>query len=78
MLFQVQAIRSLEFYICYYGGGDFKLRQENCSKNDVYKAFFFIVAVIPYWLRFLQVTLHITLVPGIYLYTCFYSGSFCT
>ncbi|KAJ8628557.1 hypothetical protein MRB53_021880 [Persea americana] len=51
---QVQAIRSLEFYICYYGGGDFKLRQENCSKNDVYKAFFFIVAVIPYWLRFLQ------------------------
>ncbi|KAJ8628549.1 hypothetical protein MRB53_021872 [Persea americana] len=51
---KVQAIRSLEFYICYYGGGDFKLRQENCSKNDVYKAFFFIVAVIPYWLRFLQ------------------------
>eukprot|EP00268_Persea_americana_P020827 TRINITY_DN2089_c0_g1_i11.p1 TRINITY_DN2089_c0_g1~~TRINITY_DN2089_c0_g1_i11.p1 ORF type:complete len:759 (-),score=113.12 TRINITY_DN2089_c0_g1_i11:325-2526(-) len=53
-LVTVQAIRSLEFYICYYGGGDFKLRQENCSKNDVYKAFFFIVAVIPYWLRFLQ------------------------
>ncbi|KAJ0251014.1 Phosphate transporter PHO1 4 [Hirschfeldia incana] len=52
---QVQALRSLEFYICYYGFGDFRQRQRNtCRSNDVFTTFYFIVAVIPYWLRFLQ------------------------
>ncbi|CAM8956144.1 unnamed protein product [Rhodiola kirilowii] len=51
---QVQAFRSLEFYICYYGWGDFKLRQNSCKSSDVYNTFFFIVAVIPYWSRLLQ------------------------
>ncbi|XP_010461306.1 PREDICTED: phosphate transporter PHO1 homolog 8 [Camelina sativa] len=51
---QVQALRSLEFYICYYGWGDFKQRQNTCKSSDVYSTFYFIVAVIPYWLRFLQ------------------------
>ncbi|VVA92380.1 unnamed protein product [Arabis nemorensis] len=51
---QVQALRSLEFYICYYGWGDFKLRQNTCRSSHVYNTFYFIVAVIPYWLRFLQ------------------------
>ncbi|XP_043724343.1 phosphate transporter PHO1 homolog 3 isoform X2 [Telopea speciosissima] len=51
---QVQAFRSLEFYICYYGWGDFKRRRNNCQQSDVYKAFYIIVAVIPYWIRFLQ------------------------
>ncbi|TXG66365.1 hypothetical protein EZV62_007640 [Acer yangbiense] len=51
---QVQAIRSLEFYICYYGWGDYKLRQNNCKTNGVYNTFYFVVAVIPYWSRFLQ------------------------
>ncbi|XP_043704061.1 phosphate transporter PHO1 homolog 3-like [Telopea speciosissima] len=51
---QVQAFRSLEFYICYYGWGDYKLRTNNCKDNDVYKTFFYIVAVIPFWFRFLQ------------------------
>ncbi|KFK44590.1 hypothetical protein AALP_AA1G278500 [Arabis alpina] len=51
---QVQALRSLEFYICYYGWGDFKLRQNTCRSSDVYNTFYFIVAVIPYWSRFLQ------------------------
>ncbi|KAK8655830.1 hypothetical protein V6N13_108396 [Hibiscus sabdariffa] len=51
---QVQAIRSLEFYICYYGWGDFEHRQNTCKDNNVYKSFYFIVAVLPYMARFLQ------------------------
>ncbi|KAL6513933.1 Phosphate transporter PHO1 3 [Orobanche hederae] len=51
---QVQALRSLEFYICYYGWGDYKLRQNNCRENDVFKTFSYIIAAIPYWWRFLQ------------------------
>ncbi|KAG5522412.1 hypothetical protein RHGRI_034556 [Rhododendron griersonianum] len=51
---QVQAFRSLEFYICYYGWGDYKKRLNTCQDIDVYKAFFFIVAAVPYWIRLLQ------------------------
>ncbi|XP_010460272.1 PREDICTED: phosphate transporter PHO1 homolog 7 [Camelina sativa] len=51
---QVQALRSLEFYICYYGWGDFRHRQNTCRSSEVYSTFYFIVAVIPYWSRFLQ------------------------
>ncbi|KAL4362049.1 hypothetical protein GQ457_04G010980 [Hibiscus cannabinus] len=51
---QVQAIRSLEFYICYYGWGDFKHRENTCKDSSVYKTFYFIVAVLPYMARFLQ------------------------
>ncbi|CDY58396.1 BnaCnng33210D [Brassica napus] len=51
---QVQALRSLELYICYYGWGDFRLRQNTCRSSHVYSTFYFFVAVIPYWSRFLQ------------------------
>ncbi|CAH8349654.1 unnamed protein product [Eruca vesicaria subsp. sativa] len=51
---QVQALRSLQFYVCYYGWGDFRLRRNTCRSSDVYSTFYFIVAVIPYWSRFLQ------------------------
>ncbi|KAI8528512.1 hypothetical protein RHMOL_Rhmol12G0154000 [Rhododendron molle] len=51
---QVQAFRSLEFYICYYGWGDYKKRLNTCQVSDVYNAFFFIVAAVPYWIRLLQ------------------------
>ncbi|XP_010258276.1 PREDICTED: phosphate transporter PHO1 homolog 3-like [Nelumbo nucifera] len=51
---QVQAIRSLEFYICYYGWGDYKHRINTCKTSGVYNTFYFIIAVIPYWSRFLQ------------------------
>nr|ANY26941.1 phosphate transporter PHO1-like protein 9 [Fragaria x ananassa] len=51
---QVQAFRSLEFYVCYYGWGDFLKRSHNCLDNNVYKTFYFIVAIIPYWIRSLQ------------------------
>ncbi|KAG5010935.1 phosphate transporter PHO1 homolog 3-like [Glycine soja] len=51
---QVQALRSFEFYICYYGWGDFKQRETSCKSNRIFIAFSFIVAVIPYWSRFLQ------------------------
>ncbi|CAK7322956.1 unnamed protein product [Dovyalis caffra] len=51
---QVQALRNLEFYICYYGWGDFTTRNNTCSGSKVFDSFYFVVAIIPYWLRFLQ------------------------
>ncbi|KAI3433026.1 uncharacterized protein J3R85_007209 [Psidium guajava] len=51
---QVQALRSLELYICYYGLGEYSQRQNKCHSHGVYNVFYFIVAVIPYWMRFLQ------------------------
>ncbi|PPR83205.1 hypothetical protein GOBAR_AA37504 [Gossypium barbadense] len=46
---QVQALRSLRFYICYYGWGDYKHRQNICKMNDAFNTFYFVVAVVPYW-----------------------------
>nr|DAD31329.1 TPA_asm: hypothetical protein HUJ06_010180 [Nelumbo nucifera] len=51
---QVQALRSLQFYICYYGWGDFTKRMNKCNRSDIFNTFSFIVAVIPFWIRFLQ------------------------
>ncbi|KAJ6350591.1 hypothetical protein OIU78_006697 [Salix suchowensis] len=51
---QVQSLRSLEFYICYYGWGDYKHRQNTCRSYTVFRTFSFIIAVIPYWSRLLQ------------------------
>ncbi|PIA62834.1 hypothetical protein AQUCO_00200685v1 [Aquilegia coerulea] len=51
---QIQALRSLEFYVCYYAWGDFKQRRNMCRSNDVYNTFYFIVATIPYLSRLLQ------------------------
>lgn len=55
MLLQVQALRSLEFYVCYYGWGDYKKRETNCKENDVFNAFSFIIAAVPFTWRLLQV-----------------------
>ncbi|XP_004141577.1 phosphate transporter PHO1 homolog 9 isoform X1 [Cucumis sativus] len=51
---QVQAFRSLEFYICYYGWGDFLRRTNTCAQSNIFEAFYFVVAIIPYWIRTLQ------------------------
>ncbi|CAH1437608.1 unnamed protein product [Lactuca virosa] len=51
---QVQLLRILEFYVCYYGFGDFKRRSNTCTQSDVYQILFILVAVVPYWFRFLQ------------------------
>ncbi|TKY58902.1 Phosphate transporter PHO1-like 7 [Spatholobus suberectus] len=53
---QVQGLEKFEFYICYYGWGDFKKRENTCNSSSLFITFSFIVAVIPYWSRFLQVT----------------------
>ncbi|KAK6913291.1 EXS, C-terminal [Dillenia turbinata] len=50
----VQAFRSLEFYVCYYGWGDFRTRSNRCRDSKIYVSFYFIIAAIPYWIRFLQ------------------------
>ncbi|XP_071915674.1 phosphate transporter PHO1 homolog 9 [Coffea arabica] len=51
---QIQAFRSLEFYVCYYGWGDFKRRSNRCQESQVYQIFYIIIAVVPFWARFLQ------------------------
>ncbi|KAJ1421422.1 SPX domain [Sesbania bispinosa] len=51
---QVQAFRSLEFYVCYYFWGNFKTRSNKCLESDIYKTFYLIVAIIPFWIRCLQ------------------------
>nr|XP_043617228.1 phosphate transporter PHO1 homolog 9-like [Erigeron canadensis] len=52
---QVQLFRDLQFYVCYYGWGDFKKRDAGtCENSEVYKTIFIVIAVIPYWIRLLQ------------------------
>ncbi|GJZ69500.1 SPX and EXS domain-containing protein [Tanacetum coccineum] len=52
---QVQLLRNLQFYVCYYGWGDFKKRDaQTCNDSNIYKTISIIIAVIPYWIRFLQ------------------------
>ncbi|MFS7970868.1 putative SPX domain-containing protein [Helianthus anomalus] len=52
---QVQLLRNLQFYVCYYGWGDFKHRNaETCNNSTVYDVLFIVIAVIPYWIRLLQ------------------------
>ncbi|XP_023731280.1 phosphate transporter PHO1 homolog 10 isoform X1 [Lactuca sativa] len=50
---QIQAMRCLEFYICYYGMRWYQ-KEQKCHTMDLYNVFYIIVAIIPYWIRFLQ------------------------
>ncbi|CAN4082619.1 unnamed protein product [Withania somnifera] len=52
---QVQAIRNLQFYVCYYVWGNFKTRSNTCQESSVYQILHIMVAIIPFWSRFLQV-----------------------
>lgn len=52
---QVQAFRSLVFYICYYSSGDYKRRENHCKDNSIFNTFNFVVAAIPFTWRLLQV-----------------------
>ncbi|KAL9226185.1 hypothetical protein vseg_002026 [Gypsophila vaccaria] len=51
---QIQAIRIIEFYICFYSRPGLVQGQSKCHDYGVYNAFYFVIAVIPYWIRFLQ------------------------
>ncbi|KAK6242715.1 hypothetical protein SCA6_008104 [Theobroma cacao] len=51
---QVQAIRSLDLYICYYSLGEVSQRQDKCHGHGVYNVLYFAVALIPYWICLLQ------------------------
>ncbi|KAM6586963.1 hypothetical protein CsatA_009568 [Cannabis sativa] len=51
---QMQALRSCVLYICYYGLGEYSRRQEKCHTHGLYNTLYFVIAVIPYWLRFMQ------------------------
>ncbi|XP_059293936.1 phosphate transporter PHO1 homolog 9-like [Lycium ferocissimum] len=51
---QVPAIRSLQFYVCYYVWGNFKTRSNTCQDSSVYQVLHIIIAIIPFWSRFIQ------------------------
>ncbi|KAK6129225.1 hypothetical protein DH2020_037055 [Rehmannia glutinosa] len=51
---QVQAFRSLQFYVCYYGWGDFKRRSNKCHESKVYEILYIVIVIIPFWSRFVQ------------------------
>ncbi|XP_075524009.1 phosphate transporter PHO1 homolog 3-like [Primulina tabacum] len=51
---QAEALRSFEFYICYYGWGDYKHRLNSCGDSDIFNTFSYIIAALPFWWRFLQ------------------------
>ncbi|KAL3636586.1 Phosphate transporter PHO1 8 [Castilleja foliolosa] len=51
---QVQALRILQFYVCYYGWGDFRRRSNTCPESDHYENFYIAIAIIPYLARVLQ------------------------
>ncbi|KAL8104622.1 phosphate transporter PHO1 homolog 3-like [Apium graveolens] len=51
---QVQAFRSLVFYICYYSSGDYKRRENHCKDNGIFTTFNLVVAAIPFTWRLLQ------------------------
>ncbi|KAL5095869.1 hypothetical protein RYX36_000196 [Vicia faba] len=51
---QVQSFRCLEFYVCYYFWGDFLTRSNKCNDSGIYRTFYLIVGIVPYWIRLLQ------------------------
>ncbi|KAI3500740.1 hypothetical protein L1887_36565 [Cichorium endivia] len=52
---QVQLLRNLEFYVCYYGWGDYKKRDAStCVDSINFKTIAIVIAIIPYWIRVLQ------------------------
>ncbi|XP_024978671.1 phosphate transporter PHO1 homolog 3-like [Cynara cardunculus var. scolymus] len=54
---QVQLLRNLEFYVCYYGWGDFKNRDAGTcedGRSTIYRNISIVIAVVPYWIRLLQ------------------------
>ncbi|KAG0606207.1 hypothetical protein M758_9G122400 [Ceratodon purpureus] len=53
---QVLVFRNLEYVTCYYSSGFFLTNEQDhvCKKNSVYQGFGYVVALLPYWWRFLQ------------------------
>ncbi|GKD85096.1 respiratory burst oxidase homolog protein C-like protein, partial [Tanacetum coccineum] len=41
-----KVLRTLEFYTCYYGWGDFKRRSNTCNQSNIYHIFFILLAAI--------------------------------
>ncbi|XP_076891599.1 phosphate transporter PHO1 homolog 9-like [Bidens hawaiensis] len=52
---QIQLFRNLEFYICYYGWGNYKKRDSvECRGSSIYDSISLAIAIIPYYIRCLQ------------------------
>ncbi|KAF5769808.1 putative SPX domain-containing protein [Helianthus annuus] len=44
---QVQLLRTVKFYICYYGWGDFKRRSNTCNQSSLYEFLNISIPIIP-------------------------------
>jgi hypothetical protein len=54
---QIPFLQQLQYCLCYYGGGHFKTRDgAACTANGTYRTMLYVVAILPYWFRFAQVT----------------------
>ncbi|XP_073018921.1 phosphate transporter PHO1 homolog 3-like isoform X1 [Primulina eburnea] len=51
---QIQAIRCIQFYICYYIWGDFTARSTTFVQSKTFEIFYICVAIVPFWSRVLQ------------------------
>ncbi|KAG0589663.1 hypothetical protein KC19_1G037800 [Ceratodon purpureus] len=52
---QVLVFRNLEYVICYYPTGFFLTGDDKrCDDNNIYKGFGYVLALLPFWWRFLQ------------------------
>lgn len=53
---QVLVFRNLEFMACFYPTGYFLTAADTkCDLNPIYRGFGYVVALLPFWWRFLQV-----------------------
>ncbi|XP_057542978.1 phosphate transporter PHO1 homolog 10-like isoform X2 [Amaranthus tricolor] len=51
---QIQALRSIEFYICYYSHKGIPQGQSNCHDYKIYNIFYSVLPIVPYWFISLQ------------------------
>ena len=53
---QVLVFRNVEYILCYYTSGFFLMQNyEACRGNPTFKGITYLMALFPYWWRFLQV-----------------------
>jgi hypothetical protein len=54
---QIPFLQQLQYCLCYYCGGHFKTRDGGaCTADGTYRTMLYVVAILPYWFRFAQVT----------------------
>jgi hypothetical protein len=54
---QIPFLQCSQYFVCYYGAGHFRTRDgAACTLNPTYGRMLYVVAILPYWFRFAQVS----------------------